>query len=95
MAAIAGRHGDGFNTQAFSPRLADLAKVARDAHTASARAGSAFLMTVFAALEERWLRPDSHARQMLARVGVDRLILLVSPPFDPAEIRAAARLLTA
>jgi hypothetical protein len=46
-------------------------------------------MTVFAGLEKRWLEPDSRARQMLERVGVDRLILLVSPPYDAAEIRAA------
>jgi alkanesulfonate monooxygenase SsuD/methylene tetrahydromethanopterin reductase-like flavin-dependent oxidoreductase (luciferase family) len=95
MAAIAGRHGDGFNTQAFHPRLADLAKVARDEHAASGRGAARFLMTVFAGLEERWLTADSRARQMLERVGVDRLILLVSPPFDPGEIRAAGRRLAA
>jgi alkanesulfonate monooxygenase SsuD/methylene tetrahydromethanopterin reductase-like flavin-dependent oxidoreductase (luciferase family) len=87
MAAIAGRHADGFNTQAFHPRLADLVKIARDEH-----AGAPFITTVFAGLDERWLRADSRARQSLDRVGVDRLILLVSPPFDPAEIRAAGRL---
>jgi hypothetical protein len=32
---------------------------------------------------------------MLQRVGVDRLILLVSPPFDVDEIRAAGRVLGA
>ena len=93
MAGIAGRHGDGFNTQAFHPQLAELARTARDAHAASGRASS-FTMTVFAGLEDRWLRAESRARQLVERAGVDRLILLVSPPFDADEIRQAGRLLT-
>jgi hypothetical protein len=76
-------------------RLGDLAKLARDEHAAAGRGASPFLVTVFAGLEERWLRADSRARQMLARAGVDRQILLVSPPFDAGEIRAAGRLLGA
>jgi len=95
MAAIAGRHGDGFNTQAFHPQLGDLVRIARDAHAASGREASRFVTTVFAGLEERWLRSDSRARQMLEQVGVDRLVLLVNPPFDPAEIRRLGRLRTA
>ena len=94
MAGIAGRHGDGFNTQAFHPQLAELVRVARDEHAASGRGASQFLVTVFAGLEERWLRADSRARQMVERAGVHRLILLVSPPFDPTEIRQAGRLVT-
>src|SRR5215813_1819061 len=47
MAAIAGRHADGFNTQAFHPRLADLVGRAREAHAASERAASRFIVTVF------------------------------------------------
>ena len=93
MAAIGGRHGDGFNTQAMHPRLADLAKVARDEHKAAGRDASPFLLTVFAGLDERWLAPDSRPRQSLERVGVERLILLTEPPFDPEEIRASGRLL--
>jgi len=93
MATIAGRYADGFNTQAMHPRLADLVKSASEEHAASGRGAVPFIMTVFAGLDERWLRADSRARQSLDRVGVDRLILLVSPPFDPAEIRAAGRLL--
>jgi alkanesulfonate monooxygenase SsuD/methylene tetrahydromethanopterin reductase-like flavin-dependent oxidoreductase (luciferase family) len=95
MAAIAGRHGDGWNTQAMHPQLGELARIAREAHAASGRDAARFVVTVFAGLDERWLRPDSRARQMLERVGVDRLILLVSPPFDPAAIRQSARALTA
>jgi alkanesulfonate monooxygenase SsuD/methylene tetrahydromethanopterin reductase-like flavin-dependent oxidoreductase (luciferase family) len=94
MAGIAGRHGDGFNTQAMHPRLADLVRVARDEHTAAGRDAARFIVTVFAGLDERWLRPDSRARQTLERVGVERLILLAEPPYDPHEIRGAGRMLT-
>jgi alkanesulfonate monooxygenase SsuD/methylene tetrahydromethanopterin reductase-like flavin-dependent oxidoreductase (luciferase family) len=93
MAGIAGRHGDGFNTQAFHPQLADLVRIAREEHAASGRPASRFAVTVFAGLEERWLRADSRARQLVQRLGVDRLILLVGPPFDTGEIRALGRLL--
>src|SRR5262247_406867 len=48
MAGIAGRHGDGFNTQAFHPRLAELARIARDEHKDSGRDPSTFALTVFA-----------------------------------------------
>jgi alkanesulfonate monooxygenase SsuD/methylene tetrahydromethanopterin reductase-like flavin-dependent oxidoreductase (luciferase family) len=95
MAAIAGRHADGFNTQAFHPQLADLVKRARDEHAASGRDASRLVVTVFAGLDERLLRADSRARQALERAGVQRLILLVSPPFDAGEIRGAGRLLGA
>jgi alkanesulfonate monooxygenase SsuD/methylene tetrahydromethanopterin reductase-like flavin-dependent oxidoreductase (luciferase family) len=93
MAGIAGRHADGFNTQALHPRLGELVRVARDEHAAAGRDPSRFMVTVFAGLDARWLRPDSRARQSLERVGVDRLIMLVQPPFDPVEIREAGRLL--
>ena len=95
MAGIAGRHGDGFNTQAFHPQLGDLVRHARDEHTASGRDASGFIVTVFAGLDARMLRADSRARQSLERAGVHRLILLVSPPFDADEIRQAGQLLTA
>src|SRR6059036_3112008 len=93
MAGIAGRHADGFNTQAMHPRLAELARTARDEHTKSGRSAGDFILTVFAGLDDRWLRADSRARQMLERTGVERLILLVEPPFDPSEIREAGGLL--
>jgi alkanesulfonate monooxygenase SsuD/methylene tetrahydromethanopterin reductase-like flavin-dependent oxidoreductase (luciferase family) len=93
MAGIAGRHGDGFNTQAMHPRLADLVRVARDEHAASGRDAARFIVTVFAGLDERWLRSDSRARQMLDGAGVERLILLIEPPFDPDQISRAGRLL--
>jgi alkanesulfonate monooxygenase SsuD/methylene tetrahydromethanopterin reductase-like flavin-dependent oxidoreductase (luciferase family) len=92
MAAIAGRHGDGFNTQAMHPKLADLARIARDEYTASGRDPSAFLLTVFAGLDDRWLDPTSRACQSLERIGVARLILLTEPPYDPDQIRQAGQL---
>src|SRR3989475_9024379 len=93
MAAIAGRHADGFNTQALHPQLGALARRARDEHAASGRDASRFALTVFAGLDARWLRADARARQSLDGAGVDRLILLVPPPFDAGEIRQAGRLL--
>ena len=94
MAAIAGTHGDGFNTQARHPQLAELAKIARDAHAASGRDPTRFSLSVFAGLSPAWLRPDSESRAALARHQVDRLILLIQPPYDVSQIRAAGRLLT-
>ncbi len=94
MAAIAGRHGDGFNTQAMHPKLPDLARIARDEHAKSGRNPDEFLLTVFAGLDERWLQLDSRARQTLDRLKIARLILLTEPPYDPDQIRHAGRLLT-
>jgi alkanesulfonate monooxygenase SsuD/methylene tetrahydromethanopterin reductase-like flavin-dependent oxidoreductase (luciferase family) len=91
MAGIAGKHGDGFNTQAFHPRLGDLVALARKEHADAGREPSPFIVTVFAGLEDRWLRRDSRTRQSLEKLGVERLILLVAPPFDVDEIRQAGR----
>src|SRR5262249_42235726 len=95
MAGIAGRHADGFNTQAMHPKLADLARVARDEHKASGRDPDRFMLTVFAGLDDRWLDPASRARENLARLPVARLILLTAPPYDVEEIRLAGRKLRA
>jgi alkanesulfonate monooxygenase SsuD/methylene tetrahydromethanopterin reductase-like flavin-dependent oxidoreductase (luciferase family) len=94
MAAIAGTHGDGFNTQAHHPRLAALAQIALDSHKAAGRDPARFGVSVFAGFAPAWLRSDSENRAALSRAGVGRLILLVEPPYDPAQIRAAARLLS-
>jgi len=94
MAAIAGTHGDGFNTQARHPQLADLARIARDAHAASGRDPARFSLSVFAGLAPAWLRSGSESRATLTRHQVDRLILLIQPPYDASQIRAAGRLLT-
>lgn len=93
MAAIAGSHADGFNTQAMHPQLADLARIARDERAKSGRDPGSFSLSVFAGLDARWLRADSQARQRLERIGVDRVILLLAPPFDTGAIRDAGRLL--
>ena len=94
MAAIAGRYADGFNTQAGHPRLAELIRVARDARAEAGRDPVGFLVTVFAGLRESYLKRESPARASLERLGVERLILLVEPPFDPGRIRDAGRVLT-
>jgi alkanesulfonate monooxygenase SsuD/methylene tetrahydromethanopterin reductase-like flavin-dependent oxidoreductase (luciferase family) len=93
MAGIAGRHADGFNTQAMHPQLADLARRARDEHAASGRDPAKFIMTVFAGLDERWLGADSRGRQRLEQIGVERLILLVGPPYDLGAIRSVGGML--
>jgi alkanesulfonate monooxygenase SsuD/methylene tetrahydromethanopterin reductase-like flavin-dependent oxidoreductase (luciferase family) len=94
MAAIAGTHGDGFNTQAHHPRLAALAQIALDSHKAAGRDPARFGVSAFAGFAPAWLRADSENRAALSRAGVGRLILLVEPPYDASQIRAAARLLS-
>jgi alkanesulfonate monooxygenase SsuD/methylene tetrahydromethanopterin reductase-like flavin-dependent oxidoreductase (luciferase family) len=93
MAGIAGRVADGFNTQAGHPKLAELVGVAREAHAAAGRDAERFSVSVFAGLRDPWLRRDSPQRAALERLGVDRLILLLEPPYDLTRIRAAARAL--
>jgi alkanesulfonate monooxygenase SsuD/methylene tetrahydromethanopterin reductase-like flavin-dependent oxidoreductase (luciferase family) len=93
MAAIAGRYADGFNTQAAHPQLGELLRVAREARAEAGRDAAGFIATVFAGLRESYLRPDASARQSLERLGIERLILLVEPPYDPARIVAAGRIL--
>lgn len=93
MAAIAGKHGDGFNTQARHPQLAQLMQIARSEHKAAGRDPARFSLSVFAGWAPAWLRADSENRAALERSGVDRVILLMEPPYDPSQIRAASRLL--
>ena len=93
MAGIAGRHADGFNTQAGHPQLTAFDDIARREHAASGRNPDAFLLTVFAGLSEPYVRAESPARAALERKGVDRLILLAAPPYYLDEIREAGRML--
>lgn len=83
------------NTQARHPQLAQLCRVARDAHAAAGRDPARFQLSVFAGLAERWLRADAPERLALEQLGIARLILLAQPPYEPEPIRAAGRLLPA
>lgn len=93
MAGIAGRHADGFNTQAGHPQLTAFDDIARREHAASGRNPDSFLLTVFAGLSEPYVRAESPARAALEQKGVDRLILLATPPYYLEEIREAGRML--
>jgi alkanesulfonate monooxygenase SsuD/methylene tetrahydromethanopterin reductase-like flavin-dependent oxidoreductase (luciferase family) len=92
MAELAGRVGDGLNTQAWHPQLAGLLDAARSAHVTADRDPARFLVTVFAGLESRWLDERKPERRRLRELGVDRLMLIVSPA-SATEIRNAARFL--
>jgi hypothetical protein len=46
-------------------------------------------MTAFAGLDPRWYRPDSAGWRRAETAGVDRLILIVSPPYPDDMLRAA------
>ena len=76
MAEVAGRHGDGFNAPAGHPMFPELVTVARRAHAESGRT-TPFQVSVFGSA------PGTEAgRKRLAGLGVDRLIVLVQPPYD-------------
>src|SRR5260370_33312736 len=92
MAALAGRIGDGINTRATHPRLAEILSIAREAHTRAGRDSTSFLVTVFSGLDERWLTVESDARRRLAVLGVDRLILFVGPCEARTRLPTAGRL---
>lgn len=93
MADVAGRWGDGLNTQAGHPQLAEMIAVTRRAREESGRDPASLLVTVFTGLSEGWLKPGSRQRAGLESLGVERLILLVGPPFDERQIRDAGALL--
>ena len=78
LARLAGRYADGFNTQAGHPELAKLADEAR----AQSSDPDAFEISVFAGYSAHMQDAASPERQRLADLGVDRLILLLSPPYD-------------
>jgi hypothetical protein len=66
------------------PRLADLVRIARDAHAASGRDPARFLVTASA-------RPSETERARLAALGVDRMVVGLGPPYADgvARVRAA------
>jgi alkanesulfonate monooxygenase SsuD/methylene tetrahydromethanopterin reductase-like flavin-dependent oxidoreductase (luciferase family) len=92
MAELAGRIGDGINTQATHPRLEELVAIAREAHRGAGRDPASLLVTVFTALHERWLRPGSQEHRRLSEVGVNRLILYLRPSADLDRIAEAGRM---
>ncbi len=91
MAAVAGRYGDGLNTQAFHPQLASMIEIARRDREGSGRDPTNFLVTVFAGMEARWLKRDSPDRAALVQLGIDRLILLLEPPFDVPQLETSGQ----
>jgi len=93
MATLAGQIGDGINVQAFHPRIEELVGLARQARADGGGDPDDFLVTAFAGLDPRWLDYQSAERSRLHRLGVDRLILVVEPPYDASEIHAAGRLM--
>ncbi len=95
MAELAGRVGDGVNARAEDPRLDELVEIARGAHHDAGRDGAPLLVTTFASFDEHWLAPESSEREGLESLGVDRLILFASPPFDRTRLAAAGALLDA
>jgi alkanesulfonate monooxygenase SsuD/methylene tetrahydromethanopterin reductase-like flavin-dependent oxidoreductase (luciferase family) len=94
MAELAGRVGDGINTRATHPQLAELVAIARAANVAAGGDPGRFLITLFGDFDERWLTTDSAAHAQLVDLGVDRLILALHEPFDHRRIAAAGRLLS-
>ena len=88
-AELAGRVADGINVPATQADA--LVEIARAADAAAGHDPDRFLVTVFGGFDERWLRPDSPERARLTALGVDRLILLDSPPYDTRRITAAAQ----
>jgi alkanesulfonate monooxygenase SsuD/methylene tetrahydromethanopterin reductase-like flavin-dependent oxidoreductase (luciferase family) len=89
MAELAGRLGDGINTRATHPRLRDLVTTARRA----SRDPDRLLVTVFADFDERWLSPTEESRRQLDELGVDRLVLAMTSPYDVRRLAAAAPVL--
>lgn len=95
MAELAGRIGDGINTQAAHPRLEELVAIAREAHRGAGRDPASLLVTVFTvftALDEQWLMPGSQEHRRLSEVGVNRLILYLRPSADLDRIAEAGRM---
>jgi hypothetical protein len=93
MAELAGRVGDGLNTRATHPRLAELITVARNAYRRASGDPAGFLVTVLAEFDEPWLARGSPRREGLDASGVDRVILSVPAPYDQRRIVSAGRLL--
>ncbi len=82
MAELAGRLADGFNAPAGHPQFLELVTLARRAHAESGRT-TPFQISAFGGF------PGTEAgRKRLTGLGVERLILLVQPPFAGLRARA-------
>ena len=94
MATLAGEIADGFNTQAGHPRPRRPGPARPPGPRGPATgdgwgSGGPFLLTAFAGLDPRWYRRESAGWRRAEAAGVDRLILITSPPYPDAELRAA------
>jgi alkanesulfonate monooxygenase SsuD/methylene tetrahydromethanopterin reductase-like flavin-dependent oxidoreductase (luciferase family) len=81
MARLAGEHGDGVNFFADAeqyglPSYTTLTPIAR---AASQRPD--FTVSIYSDYSPDWLEPDNAKRRQAAALGVDRLILVVRPPY--------------
>jgi alkanesulfonate monooxygenase SsuD/methylene tetrahydromethanopterin reductase-like flavin-dependent oxidoreductase (luciferase family) len=76
MAELAGRVGDGFNTQALAPDLHGMVQTAR---RATGPRKTPFLVTAFTGFDKGWRDPERPERRHLEALGVDRLILIARP----------------
>ena len=78
MAELAGRVGDGINAPAGSS-LSRLVDLARDAHARSGRDPDRFVVTT----------SGSPTDERLVRLGVDRVISMIRPPYTRSVERLA------
>jgi alkanesulfonate monooxygenase SsuD/methylene tetrahydromethanopterin reductase-like flavin-dependent oxidoreductase (luciferase family) len=84
MAELAGRIGDGINAPSGAG-LGQLTEIARAAHAAAGRNPDDFVVTTSAS-------PGSVDTGRYDRIGVDRVILMASPPYVESVRRLAATL---
>lgn len=83
MAALAGKHADGFNTSAFNPDLAVCCEAVSAARRESDRHDRCEISAWAAAGDERLT--SAHLDQLTA-AGVSTMMLICSAPFDHADI---------
>lgn len=85
LALIAAGRADGINVRADHPRLGEILSVVRET------AHEAFIVSVWAPYDESLLDPSNDVRAQWAGGGVNRVVLVMPGPPNPARI-AAARL---
>jgi alkanesulfonate monooxygenase SsuD/methylene tetrahydromethanopterin reductase-like flavin-dependent oxidoreductase (luciferase family) len=84
MAELAGRVGDGMNVPG-GPSLQRLIATAREAHAAAGRDTDQFVVTASSGASPR-------EREMLEKLGVDRVVVYVRPPYTDGVARVAQSL---